>query len=265
MFGRALIFSCILFSCAKKQENESVKILGHAATGLNMLNSVYHDNSKEAVEFALSIEGCDGVEIDLQLSKDGELWLYHDEKLETETNGSGCISSLTSAEISELSYTTFHEERLAKLSSLDFTQFKEKELILDLRQWNFCESTYVPIQQVIDQLLNLNLSNPADFNVICLVEYASWIEPLHSNGFSVFYPLYSLEEFSEMETNFPMIDGYVVKNPDWNENEIQNIKNSSKKVYIFEVRSPKGIRKALRKAPDGLITDDIRNTLIEMY
>ena len=170
MFGRVLIFSCILFSCAKKQENETVKILGHAATGLNMLNSVYHDNSKEAVEFALSIEGCDGVEIDLQLSKDGELWLYHDEKLETETNGSGCISSLTSAEIADLSYTTFHAEHLAKLSSLDLTQFNGKELILDLRQWNFCESTYVPIQQVIDQLLQLNLSNPADFNVICLVE-----------------------------------------------------------------------------------------------
>jgi hypothetical protein len=74
-----------------------------------------------------------------------------------------------------------------------------------------------------------------------------------------------LEEFSEMETNFPLMDGYVVKNPDWNENEIQQLKNSSKKVYIFEVRSPKGIRKALRKAPDGLITDDIRNTLIEMH
>jgi glycerophosphoryl diester phosphodiesterase len=265
MFGRALVFSCILFSCAKKQENETIKILGHAATGLNMLNSVYHDNSKEAVEFALSIEGCNGVEIDLQLSKDGELWLYHDEKLETETNGFGCISNLTSAEISEITYTSFHAEHLAKLSSLDFTQFKGKELILDLRQWNFCESTYVPIQQVIDQLLELNLSNPTDFKVICLVEYSTWIEPLHSNGFSVFYPLYSMEEFPEMETLFPMIDGYVVKNPDWNENEIQNIKNSSKKVYIFEVRSPKGIRKALRKAPDGLITDDIRNTLIEMY
>lgn len=265
MFGRTLILVFILFSCSKKQGNETVKILGHAATGLNILNSVYHDNSKEAVEFALSIEGCNGVEIDLQLSKDGDLWLYHDEKLETETNGSGCISSLTSAEISELTYTSFHTEHLAKLASLDFTQFKGKELILDLRQWNFCDGTFVAIQKVIEQLNELNLSNPADFKVMCLVEYTAWIEPLHSNGFSVFFPLYSLDEFPEMEDQFPLIDGYVVKNPDWNENEIQNIKNSSKKVYIFEVRSPKGIRNAFRKLPDGLITDDIRNTLIEKY
>ena len=267
MSGRTFffLFCFILSSCAKKQQDETVKIIGHAATGLKMLNSVYHDNSKEAVEFALSIEGCDGVEIDLQLSKDGELWLYHDEKLETETNGSGCISNLSSAEISQFTYTTFNKERLAKLSSLDFNQFEGKELILDLRQWNFCESAFVPIQKIIDQLLELKLSNPINFKVNCLVEYDEWIEPLQSNGFTVFFSLYTMEEFYKMETQIPLIDGYVVKNQDWNEKEVQEIKNSSKKVYIFEVRSPKGIRGALRKAPDGLITDDIRNTLIEKY
>jgi hypothetical protein len=110
----------------------------------------------------------------------------------------------------------------------------------------------------------LNLKNPEEFKVYCLVSYNSWITPLVSAGFTVYYSIYTLQEFYQIESQFPLVEGYVVKNKDFNLDEIQVIKNN-KKVYIFEMRSPKGIRSALRKKPNGLITDDIRATLIEKY
>ena len=59
MFGKIVLMSILLVSCSKKKEFDQIKVVGHAATGLEILNSVYHDNSEEAVEMALSIEGCD--------------------------------------------------------------------------------------------------------------------------------------------------------------------------------------------------------------
>jgi len=44
---------------------------------------------------------------------------------------------------------------------------------------------------------------------------------------------------------------------------VTKIRQAGKKIYIFEVRSPKGIRSALKKIPDGILTDDIRAAILE--
>ena len=71
----------LIFSCQKKQDNANTKIIGHGATGLKMQSSFYHDNSLESIHKALETEGCDGIEIDVQLSASGTLWLFHDAEL----------------------------------------------------------------------------------------------------------------------------------------------------------------------------------------
>lgn len=260
-----LFLILILFSCTKKESFENVKVIGHAATGLEILNSAYHDNSREAVEYALAIEGSDGVEIDIQLSKDGKLWLYHDEQLESETNGSGCINNLNSSELSTFHYKTIAKEELVALGDLDFTLFKGKELFLDLRHLNSCESAYVSLNAVIAQLVELNLVNQIDFTVNCILGYSEWIQPLKDLGMNVFYSIYSINEMDGIIAQFPELDGFIVRNSDFSKSDIEEIQYNTKKVYIFEMRSPKGIRKALRKRPDGVITDDLRATLIEKY
>lgn len=266
MSGKILfILLLILFSCSKKKDYENIKVFGHAATGLEMLNSVYHDNSKEAVEFALSMEGCDGVEIDLHVSEDGEIWLYHDENLESETNGDGCIANLNSGYLSTLNYKTFAKEKLVALKDLNFTLFNGKELILDLRHHNSCVAGIVPIEKMISKLQSLGLHLQQDYKVTCIISYQNWIQPFLEAGFSVYYSIYSVAEFHQKNLLYPELEGYIVKNKDFTKDDIREIKNNSKKVYIFDIRSPKGIRSALRKHPDALITDDIRATLIEKY
>lgn len=265
MRGNYLLVLLLLFGCSKEKGFEQIKVIGHAATGLEISNSVYHDNSREAVEFALSIEGCDGVEIDVQLSQDGKLWLYHDEQLQTQTNGEGCINDQFSTNLSSLHYTTISNEKLTALEDLNFSIFKEKELLLDLRHYNTCSATFVSVSNVIAQLNSLNLKDPDNFKVSCIISNSQWIQPFFTEGFAVYYSIFSLDDFYKYNSLYPEIEGYIVKNADFTKEEIRTIKNSGKKVYIFEMRSPKGIRKALKKLPDGVVTDDIRATLIEKY
>lgn len=265
MSGKWLFILLVLFSCSKKQGYENVKVIGHAATGLERMNSVFHDNSREAVEFALSIEGCNGVEIDIQLSKDGELFLYHDTHLENETNLNGCIGDYTSEELSSVQYTTLAKEKLTALKDLDYNWFKGREIFLDLRHFNTCSNQFQSADFVITRLIELNLLNPSDFKVNCVISYNSWVEPFLTAGFNVYYTLEDMSDFEYAESEFPLIEGYIVKNADFTKNDIDLIKNQNKKVFIFEMRSPKGIRKALKKFPDGVLTDDIRATLIEKY
>ncbi len=72
------------------------------------LNFAHRGASSEAPEntlvaFLLAADlGADGIELDVQLSKDGEVVVIHDMTLETTTDGQGPVSERTLAELKEL-------------------------------------------------------------------------------------------------------------------------------------------------------------------
>ena len=65
------------------------------------------ENSLAAFQSAIE-QGADGVELDIFLTKDERLVVFHDETLERMTNGLGCITSFTLAELQELHLTDFN-------------------------------------------------------------------------------------------------------------------------------------------------------------
>lgn len=66
--------------------------------------SVFHpENTLEA--FSLAVEqGVDGIELDVHLSKDGEIVVAHDERLERVSNGKGYINDRTLDELKSLNF-----------------------------------------------------------------------------------------------------------------------------------------------------------------
>jgi len=64
----------------------------------------YPENTVLAFEKALEA-GADGIELDVQLSKDGEVMVFHDESLERVTGYAGNIRDLTRAELEKLNVT----------------------------------------------------------------------------------------------------------------------------------------------------------------
>ena len=81
-------------------------VLGHAGSGFFTPISPFNfrpPSSWRGVSHALAL-GADGVEIDLQLSQDSVLMLYHDRELENSSTGRGCVSQFPAAALTRLRY-----------------------------------------------------------------------------------------------------------------------------------------------------------------
>lgn len=108
VFKIAFMLLLLLFNSCEKEEDFNVQnlnhnvimILGHG--GMGDLYK-YPNNSLEAIHPVIGI-GADGTEVDVQLSKDSVLVLYHDEDLERGSNCAGYISDYTFSEISYCRY-----------------------------------------------------------------------------------------------------------------------------------------------------------------
>lgn len=71
-------------------------IFGHRGSAGN-----YPENT--LISFKAAIDaGADGIELDVQMTKDGELVVIHDETVDRTTNGTGYVKDLTLVEISRL-------------------------------------------------------------------------------------------------------------------------------------------------------------------
>lgn len=265
MRGSLFFIAFIVFGCGKSKNVDTVRILGHAGTGLENVASVYHDNTIESVQLALSMQGCDGVEVDVHLSASGDLWLYHDAKLESETNLTGCIPDLEDEVLSKVKYSTIHQEKLARLSEIDTSYLQGKEIVLDLRHYNECLGEYVNVAQIIDRLVDLGYASALGYKVLVNVSRNEWIQPFIDAHFNVVMSIYSMSEFYTCENTFPDIYGYIMKNNDVTKENVAMVHQIGKKLFIFEVRSPKMTREALRKSPDAILSDDLRTAIIEKY
>ena len=66
----------------------------------------YPENTMIAFEQACKIPGCDGIELDVHLTKDGEMVIIHDEWLDrTCTNGKGFVKDMAFADFKDLDFS----------------------------------------------------------------------------------------------------------------------------------------------------------------
>lgn len=250
----------VLFSCTKQKKLEAVRIFGHGGNGLQISNSVYHDNTQESIDLALAQNGCEGVEIDIQLSKEGTAWLFHDLQMNPETDENGCLTSKSDAELGQASYASVHREKLIRLSE---AEFYGKDVFLDLKHVNPCQENPVYLEDFLDDLLAFR-ERCAPSKVALITSFPDWIGTLNAAGFVVYYESRSYHEALEVAKN-KSPDGFVFKNSVITSDQVSFLKNEGYEIVVFEVRSPKGIRKALKKHPDCILADDLKAAMIEKY
>lgn len=260
-FKRCSFIALLMLVSCKKQSYPDVSVVGHGCMGLEILNSVYHDNTKEAFDLATGMAGADGVEIDVQLSLDGSIWLFHDEEISVETNGSGCIGTKSDQEIKTISYRSFHKEKLVQLSDLDLTRLKGKKLFLDIRHYNKCESSFYDPFEWIAAINSIEF--PSDIELYIVLSIPEWSQDFIDQGYKVLLSAFEKEELNDFLSGSFQSDGYMVKNAIISRADVEALHVLGKKVFIFEMRAPKSIRKALQKGPDGVVSDDLRAALIE--
>jgi glycerophosphoryl diester phosphodiesterase len=72
--------------------------IGHRGTGLTREGHPFPENSISSFLAAME-EGADGIELDVEITKDGELIVMHDDTVDRTTNCTGCVSEMTFEEI----------------------------------------------------------------------------------------------------------------------------------------------------------------------
>jgi len=255
------LISLFLFACKREDQFDQVTLVAHACSGLLSTTTPYHDNSKEAFSYALALQGIDAIEVDVQQSADGTLWLFHDPELSIETNGSGCIAGLSDAYIGSLHYATQEKEKLIRLQDLP-DNLNGKKLILDLRHSNACQNETLKDTVVFTALQQL-VSEKQWTDLVLILGTPSWTELFSTLGYEIYVNAYDLNYYANL--NVPQAAGPCIRSASITKEEVDKIHQDGKKVIIFDVRSPKGIRKALKKSPDFLMVDDLRAGIIEKY
>ena len=78
----------------------------------------YPENTLLAFEKAAQINGLVGIELDIQLSKDGQMVVIHDEKVDRTTDGTGYVRDYTLAELKAL-HIDAGEGRIERIPGLE--------------------------------------------------------------------------------------------------------------------------------------------------
>ena len=96
-----LVIISSLIGCHSEDINPNdVLILGHGGLGFDNLSGQFAPNSVPSISKALDYYDLDGVEVDIQFTRDGELMVYHDTYLENSTQCKGRVNWLLMEEIS---------------------------------------------------------------------------------------------------------------------------------------------------------------------
>ncbi|GAB3822506.1 glycerophosphodiester phosphodiesterase [Pontibacter rugosus] len=145
VFVLALALGAWLLYRHDKIEHTQVLVIGHAGSGFlspfNPFNPL-PANSMASIVKAMEEQDADGVEVDVQLTKDGTPVLYHDVYLESSTAATGLIDEMPAAEVVGLKYKggflydIFHDEKIITLEVLlqRFAAYPELPYLhLDLR------------------------------------------------------------------------------------------------------------------------------------
>jgi glycerophosphoryl diester phosphodiesterase len=72
--------------------------IGHRGTGPTREGHPFPENSISSFRAAME-EGADGIELDVEITQDGQLIIMHDDTVDRTTNCTGCVSEMTFDEI----------------------------------------------------------------------------------------------------------------------------------------------------------------------
>jgi len=259
--------------------NKGLMILGHAGSGfftpINPFNPL-PPSSLRGVLNALD-RGADGVEVDLQLSKDSVVMLYHDPKLESITTGTGCVAQHTAAELTALRYHRgwpydwFQHERPVTFDTL-LARLNRRPtfpiLHLDLHEEDPCaapQDTYDRTPELVRELLrSLRRAHVAPERLLLISNKASVLRqvrrawPALPVAFDVTSDDFATNLRKAVAEKVPTL---VVSGDNTTPADVEQARAAGVAVVLFGGRSGKDIRKLLACKPQGIQSDNVKRLL----
>ncbi|MCI5058535.1 MAG: hypothetical protein MRY83_20660 [Flavobacteriales bacterium] len=249
-----------------------VEIIGHAGSFHSLVNPIqfYPANSMAAIKQALK-DGAEGIEVDLQMTKDSVLVLYHDHFLQSLTNESGCIPNKYFEEIQDLQYVLgfpydlFHDETIISFQELiDYLNTLEEfpKLYLDYHGFDYCDSIdgYVKTPRILRALSNDLGRNGIDTNKVFLIAGNDNVLRPYANMNTK--PIYIMECFTSIEELIPKTKEYgiehmIVKRSLLTRSGIEAAHQQNIYIHTFGIKSRAGLSNVIKMDVDAIQTDNV--------
>lgn len=148
----------------------------------------YPENTITAFTKAAELPGLTGVELDIQLTKDGQMVVIHDEKLERTTTGSGNVNTFTLKELKNLKIKTIDGtiETIPTMEEVfDLLEDRMKEgLMLNIELKNSIISYEGMEQQILDMVHKRGLEDAVVYSSFSAlsIERIKQINPTAKTG-----------------------------------------------------------------------------------
>ncbi len=253
---------------------ENIKIIGHGGAGFQSPRNELPHNSMESIKQAVEFYGIEGVEVDVQLSKSGNLWMYHDETLETQTRCSGCIIQKTDTELADCAFKNDVQVNVLRgnisLASLGrllqrTEEYQEKPyLFLDVRTVSPCSgpSRDSVLNALADELTQAYMRYNNHEKFYLTIRDRGLINVLLERGSP--YKILLEAPYNEAGFNYVKennLAGMILKNPETTGENVKELQSRGFEVCLYNIKVQTGVVSAVNKGPDFIMTDNIPLTL----
>lgn len=266
LFLLSLMF--MIFGCKNSNDNnplilfeniEKVHFLGHKGSGTKgeLDNKDINENSINAVQRGFDL--LDGVEIDIQISSDSSLWLFHDHFIIGCDDEKHNFSSLKNEQIKEISQCNY-DLSLIELKELThfFSNHNNKFLSLDLKVLQ----NPLAIQRfggreelaklIVEKLNEINIKKI--FNVLVEIPFKDQLTVFESQGYKTFLLHHSSNNTDSLDIK--NINGLSLDiNDIMNDESSQQLVKKVEKKQIWTINDGTDLFMALKHNPDFIQTD----------
>ncbi|MEX2380181.1 MAG: glycerophosphodiester phosphodiesterase, partial [Vicingaceae bacterium] len=268
--------ACNSFDASKinNLNDGEVQIIGHAGLGFHRWFpfNPYPSNSFTSIKKAFEEEGAEGIEVDVQMTKDGGFVLYHDNKLESMTAVKGCVSNYNMDDILLLNYQlgypfdAFQSEKIISFKQL-INYLKSMEVFpllhLDLRTSSDClsnEESKLFRNRFVMELLKFLDNNEVPKEKMLLISTDKRIFTLFEK-FNCPYPT-SYEVTGDFEEDLEWaiakeVKSFTVKPKILTQARSKAAHQAGISIVTFGAKSKSGNRKLLEFDPDAVQTDNL--------
>ena len=218
--------------------------------------SRYPENTMLAFEKALA-EGVDGIENDVQLTKDGEIVILHDESIDRTTDGKGWVKDLTLAQVKELNANekfgdAFPVQRIPTLR--EYLELVKNEPVLTNIEMKTGVFQYLEMEQLLVDLLReykvedrILITSFNHFTIMRMKERAPEIR----YGFLAYDWRLDAGEYTQK-------NGIPCYHPDYHNltpEVVEDLRSHGIEINPYTVDDPKDIRDMIAKGVHSVITN----------
>ncbi len=243
------------------------RIIAHKARGGDY--SKYPEYSLEAANYALPI--ADGIEVDIQLSKNRTIWLSHNADL-PDCGGKyyDCFPESYDTQIMTLDScngVSVNYTKLEDIFELMSSEYHDKYISLDVKAWNPCAFTSADILGVMnaigDEIIRLTNKYNLQNYVMVESETATFLNYVKKNGQGIECYLTSLGDFERamqltLESGYSGISFKYKFKEEIGIGQIHLIRKKGLKIQLWTVNTEADLVEALAINPDYIQTDNLK-------